>query len=269
VYRAIAQPSVAAAPAAASAMKESDLRQEMLNTLLTTPHRRLENVWPIHQLLVEKDPRLYVQLAAWYHEKGTVRDHKEMFIITPVLGNFVGHRDVGLALLLTPPPYQVARVVDFIHERKETRRRIIAEDVQEKLSRPKSKGERRRRDRQLRESRRRLHKTRKVVREVVGDFGLFRNVPGSLKMEVTRYLREREANPDWFDSTALVARKALKRLYAVLHIRPGECRGFFSTTNRLRRAALLLSSPSRAWRIQRRRPKPSSRHGFLSASPSR
>ena len=60
------------------------------------------------------------------------------------------------------------------------------------------------------------------MREVVGDFGLFRNVPRSLKTEVARYLAEREANPEWFDSTAMVARKALKRLYTVLHIKPGE-----------------------------------------------
>jgi hypothetical protein len=222
VFRALAQPSAPAAPTATPAKKEMDLRQEMLNTLLTTPHRRLENVWPIHQQLVEKDPRFYVQLAAWYHDKGTVRDHKEMFIITLVQSAFEGHRDVGLALLRTLPPYQVARVVDFIHGRKETRRRVVAEEVQEKLPKPKTKTERRRRDRKLRESRHRLHPKQKVVREVVGDFGLFRNIPGSLKTEVTRYLREREANPDWFDSTALVARKALKRLYAVLHIRPGE-----------------------------------------------
>jgi hypothetical protein len=61
-----------------------------------------------------------------------------------------------------------------------------------------------------------------VVREVVGDFGLFRNVPRCVRTEVTRYLRERESSPDWFDSTALVARKALKRLYTVLHVKPGE-----------------------------------------------
>jgi hypothetical protein len=223
VFRALAQPSVPAAPAPAEPpKKEQDLRLEMLNTLLTTPHRRLENVWPIHQQLVQKDPRFYVRLAAWYHDKGSVRDHKEMFIITLVLSTFEGHRDVGLALLRTLPPYQVARVVDFIHGRKETRRRVVTETVPEKLPRPKTKEERKQRDRRLRESRHRQRTERKVVREAVGDFGLFRNVPGSLKTEVARYLREREANPDWFDSTALVARKALKRLYAVLHIRPGE-----------------------------------------------
>jgi hypothetical protein len=96
----------------------------------------------------------------------------------------------------------VMRVVDFIHGRKETKRKVIIE---------KGKGGRKK------------HPTlRRSVREVVGDFGLFRNVPRSLKTEVARYLAEREANPEWFDSTAMVARKALKRLYTVLHIKPGE-----------------------------------------------
>ncbi|HWG45241.1 MAG TPA: hypothetical protein VN688_20925 [Gemmataceae bacterium] len=224
VFHALVQPSApaSAAPADGPAKKEQDPRLEMLNTLLTTPHRRLENVWPIHQQLVEKDPRFYVRLAAWYHDKGSVRDHKETFIITLVLSTFEGHRAVGLAQLRTLPPYQVARVVDFIHGRKDTRRCVVRETVQEKLPRPKSKEERRRRDQLLRQSRHHARQQRKVVREVIGDFGLFRNVPGSLKTEIARYLREREANADWFDSTALVARKALKRLYAVLHIRPGE-----------------------------------------------
>src|SRR5690606_37349614 len=60
------------------------------------------------------------------------------------------------------------------------------------------------------------------VEERVESFGLLRNVPRSLKTEVTRYLREREADPDWFDSTVLSARKSVKRLYAVLHVAPDE-----------------------------------------------
>jgi hypothetical protein len=203
VFRALAQQVQPAAPVApvaeAPPRKEEDLRLEMLNTLLTTPHRRLDQVWPIHQELVAKDPRFYVRLAAWHSEKGEVRDHKEMFIITLALSAFEGHRDVGLALLRKLPPYQVARVVDFIHGRKETRRRAVVT--------PGKKGK---------------PTKAKIVREVVGDFGLFRNVPRSLKTEVARYLEERERSPEWFDSTALIARKALKRLYTVLHIAPGE-----------------------------------------------
>jgi hypothetical protein len=87
VFHALAQP-LAPDAAAPAAKKEQDVRRDMLDTLLTTPHRRLENVWPIHCQLVEKDPRFYVQLAAWYHDKGTVRDHKEMFVIALALSSF-------------------------------------------------------------------------------------------------------------------------------------------------------------------------------------
>jgi hypothetical protein len=96
------------------ATAEQDLRLEILNTLLTTPHRKLEQIWPVHRSLVERDPRFYVRLAAWYHDHGDVRDHKEMFIVALVLSTFEGHRDVGLALLRSLPPYQVVRVLDFI-----------------------------------------------------------------------------------------------------------------------------------------------------------
>src|SRR5204863_1886642 len=101
-----------------------------------------------------------------------------MFIILLCLSDFEGHRDVGLAMLRQLPPYQLVRVIDFIHG------------------------------------------TRETAGEQVVQHGLGKNVPRSLRTEVERYLREREANPEWFDSTVLVARKAMKRLYALLHIAP-------------------------------------------------
>src|SRR3954470_10803004 len=97
---------------------EQDLRLEMLNTLLTTPHRKLDVLWPLHEQMVKADPRFYVRLAAWYADHGDVRDHKELFTVALTLSDFPGHRDVGLALLRGLPPYQVARVVDFIHGTK-------------------------------------------------------------------------------------------------------------------------------------------------------
>jgi hypothetical protein len=193
---------------------EQDLRLGLLNTLLTTPHRKLEQVWPIHDDMVKADPRFYVQLAAWYNDNGDVRDHKEMFVITLVLSDFAGHRDVGLALLRQLPPYQVVRVLDFIHGRKTTRK------VREAPEKAKGKsGLKRIPARQLPG---REDKKAKVIREETESFGLFRNPPRSLKTEIVRYLRERETDADWFDGTVLVARKAVKRLYALLHVKPGE-----------------------------------------------
>jgi hypothetical protein len=147
---------------------ERDQRLVILNTLLTTPHRDLAGLHPLHHDLCERDPRFYVRLAAWYADRGEVRDHKEMFVVTLCLSTFEGHRDVGLALLRNLPPYEVGRVVDFVH----------------------------------------------------APGSLARNVPRSLRTEVERYLREREADPRWLDGSILHARKAIKRLYALLHIQP-------------------------------------------------
>src|SRR6185369_1753849 len=81
------------------ARSEQDLRLDLMNTLLKTPHRQLDALAPLHAEVVRKDPLFYVRLAAWYSEHGDVRDHKEMFIITLALSEFDGHRDAGLALL--------------------------------------------------------------------------------------------------------------------------------------------------------------------------
>jgi len=60
------------------------------------------------------------------------------------------------------------------------------------------------------------------VKLVTDAFGLFRNPPRSLRTEIVRYLREREADFEWFDGSVLVARKAMKRLYALNHVKPGQ-----------------------------------------------
>jgi hypothetical protein len=173
---------------------EQDLRLRLLNTLLTTPHRKLDEVWPVHREMVRADPRFYVRLAAWYSDRGDVRDHKEIFVATLSLSDFPGHRDVGLALLRQLPPYEVARVLDFVSGRKSTRK-VRADKVEAKAA-------------------------RSETRTVVESFGLFKNPPRSMRTEIVRYLREREADADWFDGTALSARKALKRLYALNHVKP-------------------------------------------------
>jgi hypothetical protein len=172
-------------------MTERDLRAEFVNSLLTTPHRELSQWLPIHSELAEKDPLFYVHAAAWYAEKGQVRDHKELFTAVLSLSAFEGHRDVGLALLRRLPPYEVSRVVDLIKGQKVKRRQ------------PKPGAGK---------------KGPFVI--VEENRGLFKNVPRSLRTEVERYLRERESDSSSFDRAALTARKALKHLYASLHIEP-------------------------------------------------
>ena len=41
--------------------REQDIRVEILNTLLTTPHRALQKIYPVHRELIGKDPRFYVR----------------------------------------------------------------------------------------------------------------------------------------------------------------------------------------------------------------
>src|SRR5919108_5458563 len=97
---------------------ERDLRLEMLNSLLTTPHRQLEQVAAVHAEMAQRDPLFYGHLAAWYQANGDVRDHKEVFVGNLLTSELPEHRDAGFVLLQEFPPYQVARVVDFMKRQR-------------------------------------------------------------------------------------------------------------------------------------------------------
>jgi hypothetical protein len=204
-------------------MTERDLRSEFLNTLLTTPHRDLAALQAYHEQMIAQDPLFYVRLAAWYADEGQVRDHKEMFVVMLCLSDFDGHRDVGLALLRRLPPYQVARVVDYIKGGTITHRRPAA-------PRPRVQRQPRRTGGRLRwflSRRRQPAVPQPAIQEPQYEMetrrvGLSRNVPRSMRTEIERYLREREADDGWFDRTVLIARKPMKRLYAGLHIWPSD-----------------------------------------------
>lgn len=146
---------------------ERDLRLDILNSLLTTPHRQLELVGKLHEDMVQRDPIFYGHLAVWYQQVGEVRDHKEVFVGNLLTSNISEHRAAGFVMLQEFPPYQVARIVDFL----------------------------------------------KVYRG---------KLPRSTRTAVRRYLKQREKNPVFFDRAALTARKAMKHLYASLHIKPSQ-----------------------------------------------
>ncbi|KST66147.1 vWA domain-containing protein [Mastigocoleus testarum] len=146
---------------------ERDLRLELLNSLLTTPHRQLDKVTEFHKLMVELDPLFYGHLAVWYQHNGDVRDHKEVFLGHLLTSNLTEHRDAGFVMLQEFPPYQVARIVDFMKQHRG-------------------------------------------------------KVPRSARTAVTRYLKAREIDRKFFDRAALRGRKAMKHLYASLHIKPSQ-----------------------------------------------
>ena len=96
--------------------EERDLRLDILNSLLTTPHRELGQVAELHRQMVERDPVFYGHLAVWYFRHGDVRDHKEVFVGNLLVSGLAEHRGAGFVLLQKMPPYQVARVVDFLKQ---------------------------------------------------------------------------------------------------------------------------------------------------------
>lgn len=112
---------------------ERDLRLEMLNSLLTTPHRKLEQVAEIHQLIIELDPIFYGHLAVWYQRHGDVRDHKEVFVAHLLTSDLTEHRDAGFVMLQEFPPYQVARIVDFMKQQRHKLPRSARTAVQQYL----------------------------------------------------------------------------------------------------------------------------------------
>lgn len=101
-------------------MNERDVRLEMLNSLLTTPHRQLAEVATLHRDMLVRDPLFYGHLAVWYQRHGDVRDHKEVFVGNLLTSSVAGHRGAGFMLLQELPPYQVARVVDFVKQQRGT-----------------------------------------------------------------------------------------------------------------------------------------------------
>jgi hypothetical protein len=148
-------------------IQEHDQRLAMLNSLLTTPHRDLERIAPLHDDMRTRDPIFYGHLAVWYVAEGDVRDHKEVFVANLLVSELAEHREAGFVLLQRFPPYEVVRVVDFLKTRR-------------------------------------------------------RSLPNSTRTAVRTYLREREKDAAFFDGAAVRQRKAMKRLYASLHIKPGE-----------------------------------------------
>ena len=93
---------------------ERDLRLELLNSVLNTPHRQLDPIHELHKEIIIRDPIFYGHLAIWYLRNGDVRDHKEVFVGNLLAGEHDGHRDAGFMLLQDLAPYQVARVVDYL-----------------------------------------------------------------------------------------------------------------------------------------------------------
>jgi len=164
------------------AIEEVDIRVNILDTLLTCPHRKVnESVIDIHKTMDEQDPIFYAHLGAWAQNNTAVRDHKEVFIAKMFLSEFAENREAAYVLLQDLPPYQVNNVIDHIKGKSITSR------------------------------------NGKIYEERFG-----KNLPRTFKSAVKQYLRTRESDRDWFDSAALRDRNSLKSLYCRCRIAPGN-----------------------------------------------
>ena len=94
------------------ASPETDVRIQILNSFLTTPHRKLEELAPLHSSALERDPLFYGHLAPWYFEKGEVRDHKLLFVAHLATSEYPEFREAAWMLLQQLAPYEVARALD-------------------------------------------------------------------------------------------------------------------------------------------------------------
>lgn len=93
-------------------MNEHDIRVQILNSFLTTPHRKIDELAPLHAGALERDPLFYGHLAPWYFAKGEVRDHKTLFVAHLATSDFSEFREAAWVLLQGLAPYEVARVLD-------------------------------------------------------------------------------------------------------------------------------------------------------------
>ncbi|GCE21819.1 hypothetical protein [Dictyobacter kobayashii] len=88
------------------------MRVSILNSFLTTPHRKLEELAPLHTSALEHDPLFYSRLALWYFAKGEVRDHKLLFVAHLATSEYPEFREAAWVLLQKLAPYEVARALD-------------------------------------------------------------------------------------------------------------------------------------------------------------
>lgn len=176
---------------------EQDVRIRMLNSFLTCPHRDLNKIKEIHNSLIEQDPVFYAHLAAWYQQKGDVRDHKEMFKACLITSPFIPNREHGLAMFRSAPPYEKRKVVGSIKGKVVKFRKKTDKKIKTKKGRTVDAVE--------------------IEKESVG---LFKNTPSALKTEVEKYLRWLESDKRRFNNAVLKFSKDIKGLYASFRIKP-------------------------------------------------
>ena len=93
---------------------ETDVRLNILNSLLDSTHRDIGRTIDVHKKMIDDDALFYGHLAAWSMTNTDVRDHKETFVANLMLSEHPEHREAAYCLIQNLPPYQVAKIKNHI-----------------------------------------------------------------------------------------------------------------------------------------------------------
>ena len=91
---------------------EKDVRGELVNSVLNTPHRKVEELVPLHKTGFEADPLFYTKLSVYYDRNGEIRDHKKLFAASIVGSHMVEFRELGQLLMKKLSPKDLNITVD-------------------------------------------------------------------------------------------------------------------------------------------------------------
>lgn len=113
---------------------ELDVRVSILNSILRSPHRDVAALIPIHTQALKGDPLFYLHFAAWYLDKGEVRDHKHLFIARLLTSEpSLQFRHAGRAMLHGLAPFEAERTARFAKEQFKGAPRFLRESVRNYL----------------------------------------------------------------------------------------------------------------------------------------
>lgn len=97
-------------------MREEDRRAEIMASLLTTPHRDLARLAPVHVQSLESDPAFYCALAVDYilGRGDKVRDHQVQFVAHMFLADYEQVRSAAWVLLQSLSVHQIGQMTRYV-----------------------------------------------------------------------------------------------------------------------------------------------------------
>lgn len=234
----------------------------LFSSLMTTYHGDRDRAYADHVAILGENPMFYEHFACWgvQQQNVKIRDVKEVIVASLIMEGEPSSREVGLGLLHTFAPYQVANIVRFIRRDWNTRVRP-AELINQRFwfKRTKSsimllpENKKAEADGQMTyleylqaknpgaeittrkyilkyDGNRNRHNRHVRVRtnlpegyiQVLMKSGMDQPIPRALRTEITYYLQQLEKNHRRFDGAVLRAREDLRYLYSVCKIGPDE-----------------------------------------------